>query len=225
MKPPGAVLTTINQSFITEISQGDPEIYLTLFLGVLDMEKLTFEFSSAGTHVPPLVLSAGIPTELFDQSDFPIGHVANHEYATERHKFASGDAFLFVSDGVIEARHGETMLRDGPSQGDGGAHPERDRARRGAGPWSNGVREFLQAAAAPGRHVPAVHHVRQTGRPSPMTGEGAGTHPSAWRSYTRPRYRDGRADRVLQSLQRAFSRRHHGLPHRRRLSACRGLPP
>jgi sigma-B regulation protein RsbU (phosphoserine phosphatase) len=104
------VLTTINQSFITEISNGDPEIYLTLFLGVLDMEKLTFEFSSAGTHVPPLVLSAGIPSELFGQSDFPIGHVANHEYVTARHKFDSGDAFLFVSDGVIEARNGETTF-------------------------------------------------------------------------------------------------------------------
>jgi serine phosphatase RsbU (regulator of sigma subunit) len=110
VKPPGAVLTTINQSFITEISNGDPEIYLTLFLGVLDMEKLTFEFSSAGTHVPPLVLSAGIPSELFGQSDFPIGHVANHEYVTARHKFDSGDAFLFVSDGVIEARNGETTF-------------------------------------------------------------------------------------------------------------------
>jgi sigma-B regulation protein RsbU (phosphoserine phosphatase) len=110
VKPPGAVLTTINQSFITEISQGDPEIYLTLFLGVLDMEKLTFEFSSAGTHVPPIILSGGIASALFDQSDFPIGHVANHEYVTSRHRFASGDAFLFVSDGVIEARNGETMF-------------------------------------------------------------------------------------------------------------------
>jgi phosphoserine phosphatase RsbU/P len=107
VKPPGAVLTTINQSFIDEISQGDPEIYLTLFLGVLDMRKLTFEYSSAGTHVPPLVLSEGRATELFTQSDFPIGHVAGHEYATERRAFSPRDVFLFVSDGVIEARRGQ----------------------------------------------------------------------------------------------------------------------
>jgi serine phosphatase RsbU (regulator of sigma subunit) len=110
VKPPGAVLTTINQSFITEISQGDPEIYLTLFLGVLDLEKLTFEFSSAGTHVPPLVISGGTPALLFEQSDFPIGHVANHEYDTARRRFARGDALLFVSDGVIEARKGEVTF-------------------------------------------------------------------------------------------------------------------
>ena len=107
VKPPGAVLTSINQSFIAEISQGDPEIYLTLFLGVLDIAHLTFEYSSAGTHVPPIVLSKGRVAELFDQSDFSIGHVKDHEYATSRHAFASGDEFLFVSDGVIEARHGE----------------------------------------------------------------------------------------------------------------------
>jgi phosphoserine phosphatase RsbU/P len=106
VKPPGAVLTAINQSFINEISQGDPEIYLTLFLGVLDMRRLTFEHASAGIHVPPLVLSQGKAAVLFEQSDFPIGHVKDHEYATRRDTFAPGDVFLFVSDGVIEAEHG-----------------------------------------------------------------------------------------------------------------------
>jgi len=110
IKPPGAVLTTINQSFITEISQGDPEIYLTLFLGVLDLEKLTFEYSSAGTHVPPAIFTAGRASVLFEQSDFPIGHVPTHEYATSRHSFSQGDAFLFVSDGVTEARKDGTMF-------------------------------------------------------------------------------------------------------------------
>jgi serine phosphatase RsbU (regulator of sigma subunit) len=142
VKPPGAVLTTINQSFITEISQGDPEIYLTLFLGVLDMEKLTFEFSSAGTHVPPIVLSAGTPSLLFEQSDFPIGHVANHEYVTSRHKFASGDAFLFVSDGVIEARKGETTFGMDRLMKDA-ARIQKDTGNVDAETLVSRVREFL----------------------------------------------------------------------------------
>ncbi len=109
VKPPGAVLTTINKSFMTEISMGDPEIYLTLFLGVLDMEQLTFEYSSAGTHVPPLVLAEGAPGLLYERSDFAIGHVEDHEYATEHHRFSRGDSLLFVSDGVIEARKADVM--------------------------------------------------------------------------------------------------------------------
>jgi serine phosphatase RsbU (regulator of sigma subunit) len=107
VKPPGAVLSSINQSFITEISQGDPEIYLTLFLGVLDMNHLTLEHASAGIHVPPVVISGNAATELFEQSEFPIGHVPGHEYKTLRSTLSRGDVFLFVSDGVIEARRDE----------------------------------------------------------------------------------------------------------------------
>ena len=104
VKPPGAVLTTINHSVMTEISQGNPEIYLTLFLGVLDQRDFSFEYSSAGTHVSPLVLSPGRGSELFDSSDFPVGHVKDHEYQTRKYQFSSGEAFLFLSDGVVEAR-------------------------------------------------------------------------------------------------------------------------
>ena len=104
VKPPGAVLTSINRSFITEISQGDPEIYLTLFLGVLDLRDLAFEYSSAGTHVAPLVVSSDRAAELFDSSDYPIGHVRDHEYETRRYVFTRGETFLFLSDGVAEAR-------------------------------------------------------------------------------------------------------------------------
>ncbi len=106
VKPPGAVLSAINRSFIREISQGDPEIYLTLFLGVLDMNHLTLDHASAGIHVPPLMISGGGATDLFDQSEFPIGHVPDHEYSTLRSTFSPGDTFLFVSDGVIEAERG-----------------------------------------------------------------------------------------------------------------------
>lgn len=105
VKPPGAVLTSINQGFMTEISQGDAEIYLTLFLGILDLRNLELDYASAGIHCPPLVLSGGRLEELFTQSDFAIGHVEGHEYETHRRAFGPGDAFLFVSDGVVEADH------------------------------------------------------------------------------------------------------------------------
>jgi sigma-B regulation protein RsbU (phosphoserine phosphatase) len=100
------VLTSINQSFIREISQGDPEIYLTLFLGILDLKTLRLEHSSAGMHVPPLVISREAVSELFSVSDFPIGHVEGHEYETHISALSRDDVFVFASDGVVEARRG-----------------------------------------------------------------------------------------------------------------------
>jgi serine phosphatase RsbU (regulator of sigma subunit) len=105
VKPPGAVLTSINQAFMAEISLGDPEIYLTLFLGILDLRNLELAYASAGIHRVPLVLSDGRLEELFTVSDFPIGHVESHEYETHRRQLGPGDSFLFVSDGVVEADH------------------------------------------------------------------------------------------------------------------------
>jgi len=117
VKPPGAVLTSINQAFMTEISMGDPEIYLTLFFGILDLRNLDLAYASAGIHRVPLVLSGGRLEELFTQSDFPIGHVESHEYETHHRQLAPGDSFLFVSDGVVEADHdgepwGAARLKD-----------------------------------------------------------------------------------------------------------------
>jgi serine phosphatase RsbU (regulator of sigma subunit) len=105
VKPPGAVLTSINQAFMAEISMGDPEIYLTLFLGILDLRNLELAYASAGIHRAPLVLSRGRLEELFTMSDFAIGHVESHEYETHRRQLGPGDSFLFVSDGVVEADH------------------------------------------------------------------------------------------------------------------------
>jgi sigma-B regulation protein RsbU (phosphoserine phosphatase) len=105
VKPPGAVLTSINQAFMAEISLGDAEIYLTLFFGILDLRNLELTYASAGIHRVPLVVSGGRLEELFTQSDFPIGHVESHEYETHRRQLGPGDSFLFVSDGVVEADH------------------------------------------------------------------------------------------------------------------------
>ena len=132
VKPPGAVLTTINQSFITEISQGDPEIYLTLFLGrpghgeahlrVLLRGHARAAARPHGRHALRALRAVGFP------------HRPRGRTTSTRPPAASsppGDAFLFVSDGVIEARKGETMLRHGPAHG-----RKRRASRRTRGAWT-----------------------------------------------------------------------------------------
>jgi len=107
VKPPGAVLTTVNKNFIAEISFGNPEVFLTLFLGVLDVRDLSFEFSSAGIHIPPFQISGRSVSELFEVSDLPIGYDPEHQYETSRTRLSAGDILLFVTDGVVDARRDE----------------------------------------------------------------------------------------------------------------------
>ena len=168
VKPPGAVLTTINQSFITEISQGDPEIYLTLFLGVLDLEKLTFEFSSAGTHVSPLVISGGTAIAAVRAVGLPHRPRGQPRVRHGPPQFARGDALLFVSDGVIEARKGRGDVRHGPAHRGRRPHLQGDRE---AGRAERGhARQGLPGrAAAAGRHLPALRAVRSAGERRAMT--------------------------------------------------------
>ncbi len=107
VKPPGAVLTTINKNFMTEISFGNPEVFLTIFLGVIDLRDLSFEFSSAGIHIPPFQIQAGSVSNLFSVSDLPIGYDSDHQYETARTRLSAGDILLFVTDGVVDARREE----------------------------------------------------------------------------------------------------------------------
>ncbi len=110
VKPPGAVLTTINANFVSEISMQNPEMYLTLFFGILDRSDFSFEYSSAGIHVPPLVVRDGAAEELFTTSDIPIGYDRNHQYETDRTRFSPGDAFVFVTDGIVDASRDGTRF-------------------------------------------------------------------------------------------------------------------
>jgi len=104
---PGEVLSSLNESFINEINNGNPEIYFTVFYSIIDTQKLIFEYSSAGIHCPPLVISGKKIDELFKQSDFPVGHVKDHKYKTHRSGFKKKDKLLFISDGVIEVYNGK----------------------------------------------------------------------------------------------------------------------
>lgn len=120
LKKPGEVLSILNKRFISEINNGNPELYFTLFYAIINTKKLELDYSSAGIHCLPLIISCTENTaetkidELFKQSDFPVGHVEDHFYDTYSSGFKKNDKLLFVSDGVIEVYNGKEnfgMLR------------------------------------------------------------------------------------------------------------------
>lgn len=107
LREPGEVLTLLNTRFIEDINEGNPELYFTVFYSIIDTELSEIEYSSAGIHCSPLIISGNEAEELFKQSDFPIGHVEEHVYNSYKTGITTRNKLLFISDGVIEVYNGK----------------------------------------------------------------------------------------------------------------------
>ena len=88
-----------------------PEMYATLFYGVLDASG-GFEFVSAG-HVPPLCVHTGGYVEVLDAPGFPLGMLERATFQVSKRQLDPGDQILVFSDGVTEAQNDASeMLGD-----------------------------------------------------------------------------------------------------------------
>jgi len=107
VKPPGAVLTTVNKNSIAEISFGNPEVFLTIFLGVLDLRDLSFEFFIGGNPHPAVSDFKRIGERAFPSIGSFHRLRPRSPYETVRTRLSAGDILLFVTDGIVDARRGE----------------------------------------------------------------------------------------------------------------------
>jgi PAS domain S-box-containing protein len=96
----GEILSAMNVDITRDITGGN---FITAFLGILDREKMCFEFSSAG-HPPALMYrrASGTVERLTNRNPF-MGITGRHKYTFETRKVESGDRVLMYSDGLIEA--------------------------------------------------------------------------------------------------------------------------
>jgi serine phosphatase RsbU (regulator of sigma subunit)/pSer/pThr/pTyr-binding forkhead associated (FHA) protein len=92
---------------------GIEEKFITLSLGVLDVEKRNFSVSSAG-H-PPILVRRGNGTveEIGEEiAGFPLGIMPEAEYQQTEIKLNPGDVVVVYSDGVTDARNLREELYD-----------------------------------------------------------------------------------------------------------------
>lgn len=82
--------------------------YATLFFGLLDGDG-GFEYIKAG-HPSPLLLRRGEVSELYTEGSFPLGLIAEAEYAASRMRLEPEDTLVLYSDGVTEAEDPERNL-------------------------------------------------------------------------------------------------------------------
>lgn len=77
-------------------------LYLTLFLGIFDLDSRLLRYVSAG-HNPQMVLRRAGGIELLESTGMPIALFAGHGYTEGRATLAPGDLLFFYTDGVVEA--------------------------------------------------------------------------------------------------------------------------
>ena len=85
------------------------ERFATAFLAVLDPKTGRFTYSSAG-HPPAMVRRADGKVELLNRGELPIAVRAGIEYVLYESSLTAGDQLVTYTDGISEARTGETML-------------------------------------------------------------------------------------------------------------------
>ncbi|GAK51247.1 response regulator receiver modulated serine phosphatase [Candidatus Moduliflexus flocculans] len=95
---PGQLLNMLNQQFFRERLT---EKYVTVFLGILDINVGRLTWSSAGQSVSPILFSSS-QEQLLSMHSFPIGLLENVAYSDESCDFQNDASLLLYSDGVMD---------------------------------------------------------------------------------------------------------------------------
>ena len=98
-----ASLKSIMKDVNNELLQNnDAGLFVTSFVGVIDLEKEVLSFINAG-HEKPYLLRDGLVTRLDCQSNFILGGIDDFEYQEESIPFNKSDALFLFTDGLNEA--------------------------------------------------------------------------------------------------------------------------
>lgn len=102
---PGKALSSLYKKF--NQSGLDPEMYLTLFYSIIDLNTLEITYANAGHSVSPLVFGEN-RLEILRSQGFPISNwVEDPEYSDQKLQLRKGDRVLYHTDGLIELLNSE----------------------------------------------------------------------------------------------------------------------
>jgi sigma-B regulation protein RsbU (phosphoserine phosphatase) len=105
--PAAEILSRVNR----QLSQDNPSLmFLTLFLGILNVRTGEFEYSSGG-HDPPYVLSAGGEIQPLELTDgVMLGVTEDLNYQSKKNQLQKGETIFLYTDGVTEAKNPDDQL-------------------------------------------------------------------------------------------------------------------
>lgn len=107
---PADILTKVNR----EISRdNDANMFVTVFLGILNTASGRFRYSNAG-HLPPVIIRAGRDPEWLPlPKGFVLGGLENARYRSQTIILDPGDRLILYTDGVTEASNSGGDLYSG----------------------------------------------------------------------------------------------------------------
>jgi sigma-B regulation protein RsbU (phosphoserine phosphatase) len=104
------IVADLNNSILRSSS---PERYSTLFCGVLNRERNQLTYVNAG-HIPPFIIRhASDRIEHPAEGDVPVGLMPWTSFIEQTVRLHSGDVFVCISDGILEAQDSRGELWDG----------------------------------------------------------------------------------------------------------------
>ena len=107
---PAEILEKANQALC---EGNDMNMFVTCWLGILDLNNGELNFASAG-HNPPVIKKGGRYEFLKGKNGLVLGGYDIAKYSNEKVKLAKGDKLLIYTDGVTEAHNKEEQLYGEP---------------------------------------------------------------------------------------------------------------
>lgn len=99
---PAQIANFLNKS-LTECQETD--IFITFFIGMLDLESGIMKYCNAG-HTHPIMTYPDRTVSFFDiKSDLPLGILKGHIYQEYTFRFHKGSGILLYTDGVTDAEN------------------------------------------------------------------------------------------------------------------------
>jgi len=95
---PDRIVTTMNK---TIADMNKTHMFVTLFVGVLDLPTGCLHYCNAG-HDAPLLIGAGVG-ELPCDSNIPVGFMPNWKYSLQEAQILTGTTIFLFTDGLTEA--------------------------------------------------------------------------------------------------------------------------
>ena len=106
-KSPSVIVSTLNKSLSYN---NESSMFVTLFLGILDLSNGHLRYANAG-HNPPVLLKKHGELSFFEKSTgIPAGLFEDAEYPESEKVLEKGDKLFLYTDGVTEAENANNLL-------------------------------------------------------------------------------------------------------------------